>query len=123
VTQPAKTTKFFIDSIPSVVSGGSATSSSFSIYVPENSVSVKSAFLELSGFSPSSGTNDISLSVNSQATSTYAVAANANSFKILYKLDPANINFDPVGNVFVVSPSLNTNILSAILSLTYSFAP
>jgi hypothetical protein len=123
VTQPAKTTKFFVDSFAATLTGGISTSSSFSVYVPENSVSIKSAFLELNGFSPSSGTNNIAISVNSQATSTYAVASNSNSFRILYKIDAANINFDPVANNFVFYPSLNTNISSAVLYLTYSFAP
>ena len=123
VTQPAKTTKFFVDSFAATLNGGTSTSSSFAVYVPENSVSIKSAFLELNGFSPSSGTNNVAVSVNGQATSTYAVASNSNSFRILYKVDAANINFDPVANTFRFNPSLDTNISSAVLYLTYSFAP
>jgi hypothetical protein len=123
VTQPAKTTKFFVNSIASALSGGTATSSSFSIYVPEDSVSVKSAFLELSGFSPVSGTNNIAISINGQATSTFAVASGGNFFHLLYKVDANNVNFDPVANTLSLNPSSDINISSAIFSLTYSFAP
>ena len=123
VTQPAKTTKFFVASVGATLPGGSATSTDFSVYVPENSVSVKSAFIELSGHSSVNGTNNIAISVNSQATSTYAVASNGNAFRVLYKIDPANINFDPVGNTLSLNPSSDLNLSSAVLFLTYSFAP
>jgi hypothetical protein len=123
VTQPAKTTKFYVGSVAGAITGGTATSSDFSVYVPENSVSVKNAFIELTGFSPSSGTNNVAVSVNSQATSTYNIASNGNSFKILYPVGGANLNFDPLGNTFNINPSLDTNITSAELILTYSFAP
>jgi hypothetical protein len=123
VTQPAKTTKFYVGSVEGLLTGGTATSSAFSVYVPENSVSVKNAFIELTGFSPNSGTNDVAVSVNNQATSTYSIASNGNSFKILYPVSGANLNFDPIGNTFNIQPSLDTNITSAELVFTYSFAP
>ncbi|MFZ2310789.1 MAG: hypothetical protein WAW11_04585 [Patescibacteria group bacterium] len=123
VTQPAKTTKFYVGGVAGTIIGGTATSSDFSIYVPENSVSVKNAFIELTGFSPNSGTNDVAISVNNQATSTYSIASNSNSFKVLYPVSGANLNFDPIGNIFNIQPSLDTNITSAELVFTYSFAP
>lgn len=123
VTQPAKTTKFYVGSVAGVITGGNATSSTFSVYVPENSVSVKNAFIELTGFSPNSGTNNVAVSVNNQATSTYSIASNGNSFKVLYPVSGANLNFDPIANTFNINPSLATNITSAELILTYSFAP
>jgi hypothetical protein len=123
VTQPAKTTKFYVGSVAGLLTGGAATSSDFSVYVPENSVSVKNAFIELTGFSPNSGTNNVAISINNQATSTYSIASNGNSFKVLYPVSGANLNFDPIGNTFNINPSLDTNITSAELVLTYSFAP
>jgi hypothetical protein len=123
VTQPAKTTKFYVNSIAGLLSGGTATSSSFSVYVPENSVSVINAFIELSGFSPNSGTNNIAVSVNGQATSTYSIASGANYFKVLYPVSGANLNFDPSANTISLNPSLDLSIASAELVLTYSFAP
>ena len=123
VTQPAKTTKFYVGSIGGNLAGGAATSSSFSVYVPENSVSVINSFIELTGVSPVSGTNNVAISVNGQATSTYSIASGGNSFKILYPVSSANLNFDPIGNVLNLNPSLDVNITSAELVLTYSFAP
>ena len=79
--------------------------------------------LELSGYSAANGTNNIAVSVNSQATSTYAVASNGNAFRVLYKIDSANINFDPVSNTLSLNPSEDLNLSSAVLFLTYSFAP
>lgn len=123
VTQPAKTTKFFVNSIAGLLSGGTVASSNFSVFVPENSVSIKSAFLEINGFSPSAGTNNIAVSVNNQATSTYAISSNGNSFKILHRVESADLNFDPIANTLNLNPSADVNISSAVLSLTYSFAP
>jgi len=123
VTQPAKTTKFYIGGVPGTLTGGTATTSAFSVYVPENSVSVISAFVELNGFSPSSGTNNITISANGTATSTYSIASNANSFKVLYPISGSNLNFDPITNSLTINPSLNLNISSAELVLTYSYAP
>jgi len=123
VTQPAKTTKFYMGGVPGILSGGTATSSSFSVYVPENSVSVISAFVELTGISPSWGTNNISVAVNGKATSTYSIASGANSFKVLYPVSGSNLNFDPIANTLNISPSADLNISSAELVLTYSFAP
>jgi len=123
VVQPAKTTKFPINSSGGLIPGGAATSSAFYIYVPETSISVKSAFIEIKGFSPSTGTNNISISVNDQSTSTYAVLSSGNSFRILHKVLPDNLNFYPLSNTFNLNSSANLNLSSAVLSLTYSFAP
>jgi hypothetical protein len=123
VTQPAKTTKFYISGVDGTLAGGTATSSNFSVYVPENSVSVISSFVELTGFSSGWGTNNIGVSVNGQATSTYSFNSGSNSFKILYPVNSSNLNFDPVANTFNISTSLGASIVSSELILTYSFAP
>lgn len=123
VTQPAKTTKFYIAGVDGALAGGASTSTSFSVYVPENSVSVISSFVELTGFSSGWGTNNIGVSVNGQATSTYSFASGSNSFKILYPVNSSNLNFDPIANTFNVSTSLGASIVSSELILTYSFAP
>jgi len=123
VTQPAKTVRFYINSIPGALAGSVATSSNFSVYVPESSVSVKSAFLELKGFSPAMGLNNIYVSVNGQASVTYTSGSFYNNFRILYKIDPANLNFDPIVNTMNLSSDSSIYFTSANLVLTYSFAP
>lgn len=122
VTQPAKTVRFYVSDREETLAGGVATSTVFSIYVPEDSVSIKSAFLELAGISPVSGTNNLQVQINGQTELTYSIAS-ASGFKILYKVDPANINLDPVDNTLILTPSADTNIISAKIFATYSFEP
>lgn len=123
VPGPAKTTKFYVTGMPSMVSGGTTATSSFSVYVPELGYSLKSAFIELSGVSTAVGINNIGVQINSQALKTYVINSNESAFKILYKIDSANLNLDPIANIISISPSLNTNIASARIYVTYSFTP
>jgi len=123
VTQPAKTNKYYITSIPAQIAGGATATSSFSVYVPENSVVVKSAFLEMNASSPTSNWNSINVDINGSGSTTYLIPANTNYFQIIRKINPAYLNFDPTANTISINPSANLNISSANLVLTYSFAP
>ena len=121
VTDPGKTTLFYISGATGAVS--SYASSSFLVHIPEAVYSVKSAFVELTGVTAGAGTNNVAVSVNSQATSTYAIAAGESFFRILYRVTGANLYLDPTSNVLAISPSISTNIFSAQIYVTYSFAP
>jgi hypothetical protein len=121
VTDPGKTTTFYISGATGAIS--SITSSNFLVHIPETVYSIKSAFVELTGVTAGAGTNDIDVSVNAQATSTYAIAAGESFFRILYPVDGANIYLDPAENVLGIDPSMSTNIVSAQIYVTYSFEP
>lgn len=123
VSQPAKTTQFHIWGKTGSVTGSSQASTTFSVFMPENATSTKSAFVEINGISLNNGTNNIQLQVNSQAAKTYVINSNETQFKILYKIDPANVNIDPTNNVFYITPSLDTYIVSAKIYVTYSYTP
>jgi len=122
VDQPAKTVRFYVEGRPDAISGGVSTSTAFSVHIPEESISFKSSFLELTGLSLVSGTNEISVQINSQPSLTYDIAGPSN-FKILYKVDPSNINIYPAANLLTLNPSQDTNIISAKFFTTYSFEP
>lgn len=123
VTQPAKTVKFYINGLTGAVSGGGSTSTSFSVYIPEATISIKSAFVELTAISNTSGTNNFQVAVNAQATSTYAIASGESFFKLIYPVDSGNLNIDPTGNILNLAPSLSANIVSAKIYVTYGFTP
>lgn len=123
VTQPSKSTKFYAMGLGDVVAGGSATSTDFSVYVSETSYGVKSAFIELAGTSLVNGTNNIQVQVNGQAAKTYAIASNQSSFKIVYKIDSANINVDPTLNTLTITPDQDTYVASAKITITYAYTP
>ena len=123
MTQPAKTVVYYAYATTSAVSGGATASSSFSIFMPETSASTTSAFLELTGLSLTSGTNNVQVWVNSQAAKTYAIASNKNLFKIVYKIDGGNINIDPTANTVYVNPSIDAYIVSSRIVITYKYTP
>ena len=122
VTQPAKTVRFYVIGQQTALTGGLLATSSFAVYIPESSVAIKSTFLEINGISPVTGTNNIQVAVNNQSPLTYNIAS-ASNFKLLYKVDPANLNLDPVDNLLSLTPSTNVNIISAKVFVTYSFEP
>lgn len=123
VSQPAKTTQFHIWGKTGSVIGGNQASTTFSVFMPENATSTKSAFVEINGVSLSNGTNNVQIQVNSQAVKTYVINSNETQFKILYKVDPGNINIDPTANIFYITPSLDTYIVSSKIYITYSYTP
>ena len=123
VTQPAKTTQFHIWGKTGIITGTNQASTTFSVFMPENATSTKSAFVEINGVSVSNGTNNVQIQVNSQPAKTYVINSNETQFKILYKVDAANVNVDPAGNIFYITPSLDTYIVSAKIYVTYAYTP
>lgn len=126
VTQPGKTVSFHIIGRTTVISGGGNASPTFSIPVPENSPTIKNAFVELSGISGSAGTNTIQVQVNGQAAQAFVIDAAAKThFKILYQVEPANVylNDSPSVNTLSISPSLDAYVSSARIVMTYGFTP
>ena len=121
VNQPAKTTEFFITGFTGSISG--LTSATFSVHAPETAVATKSAFIEITGISASTGTNNIEVQMNAQASQTFAVTTNAagTEFKILYKV--TDVNFDPTDNTLYIAPSIETYIVSAKMIITYAYTP
>jgi hypothetical protein len=121
VTDPGKTTIFYINGTTGAVS--SYTSSNFLVHIPEAVYEIKSAFVELTGVTAGAGTNNMDVSVNGLATSTYAIAAGESFFRILYPVASSTITIDPSTNTLGISPSMSTNIVSAQIYVTYSFEP
>ena len=127
VNQPAKTTKFYAMGLISQVTGGNTASTTFSVVMPENATSTKSAFVEIRGIYDTNGTspNDIAVYVNSQASKTYVIPDTAvkTHFKIIYKVDPVNI--DPSVNTIYITPESNTTIFisSVDIYVTYAYTP
>jgi len=126
VNQPGKTVSFHIIGSAGAISGGGSTAPTFTVGLPETSPSIKSAFVELTGISGTSGTNTVGVQVNGQAIGSYVIdAVSKTQFKILYLVDPANltINDDPTINTLTISPSLDTYISSAKIVVTYAYTP
>ncbi len=121
--KPAKTATFYAFATSSVISAGSTASSTFIVYMPEQSTSTISAFVELTGLSLAVGTNNVQIWVNSQAAKTYAINSNKTFFRIIYKIDGGNLNIDPSTNAVYVNPSLDTYIISSRVKVTYSYTP
>ena len=80
--------------------------------------------MEIAAISNSGGTNNFAVWVNSQASKTYAInASNITYFKVLYKIEPANLFIDPTANIIYLNPSLNTYVVSARIVVTYAYTP
>lgn len=126
VTQPNKTTEFFIVGNSNVISAATLATAGFSVITSETSPTVKSAFVELTGISNSPGTNSVQVQVNGQAARTYVIdAAAKTTFRIYYEVSGANLNFNdtPSENVFSITPSLDTYIVSAKMYVNYAYTP
>lgn len=128
VTDPAKTTTFFVIGATSTISGGATATSSFSVYMPENSTSTQSIFLVINGIYDTTGSspNGIEIWINSESSKIYAIPTGSSSksaFKIIHKIN--SINIDPGTNIFYIKPQTNTsvNISSAEVIITYSYSP
>jgi hypothetical protein len=84
VTQPMKTTGFFIVGANGAISA--ATTSYFSVWAPETSVAVKNVFVEVTGL-VSGGSNPITIQVNDASSVNYDVnAASPTQFRFIYKI-------------------------------------
>jgi len=127
VTQPAKATTFHIVGIRGAVGGGSTTSTSFSVVIPESGYGIKSAFAVVTGiYASGASSKDLVIQVNSQAARTYVLPPSSTSyFKIIYAVDAANVNVDPTPNTFSLSPQANTTlyISSADFTVYYAYTP
>lgn len=126
VTQPNKTTQFFVVDNSNIISAGTLATNAFSVLTSETSPSVKSAFVELTGITNSPGTNSVQVQVNSQAARTYVIdAAAKTTFKIYYEVTAGNLNLNdsPSANVFKITPSLDTYIVSAKIHVNYAYTP
>lgn len=126
VTQPAKTTTFYLLGRTGVLAGGETSSTTFSVLAPEMSPLVKSAFVVVTGISSGGGTNNVSVQVNTQAAQTYAIDASSQTpFTLVYNISPASLylNDIPATNALRIIPSIDTAIASAKVVVTYAYTP
>lgn len=121
ITQPGKTTIFFVTSSVNGLIG--LATSSFSVYMPETLPVIKDAYVEITGFTQDTIANSITVSVNAQPSQAFVVDTGQSFFRILYKVDPANVAVDPQTNEFSITTSLNTTITSARIIVTYAYTP
>jgi hypothetical protein len=123
ITQPVKTTVFYILGRTGQVAGSTLATSTFAVVITETAPDIKSAFVELTGMSLSAGTNNVQVQVNSETNRIYSIDSNNNYFKILYPVSAMNINLDPATNILYVTPSMDTYIVSARILTTYGYTP
>ena len=125
VNKPTKTTRFFVAGITGSIAAGQTTSTTFTVFMPENATATKSIFLEIRGiYNAAGGSPTIGVSVNGQATTTYALpsAAATSSFKIVYQVN--SINLSPATNTASLNPTSATlYVNSAQLIFTYAYTP
>ena len=124
VLKPARTTEFYIKGYNLMIAGSAATSSNFSVPAPETDAAVKSAFVEITAISGSSGTNNFQVQVNSETAKTYAIDASAiTHFRVIYPIASLYLNDTPSANTLTITPSLDTYIASARVVVTYEYTP
>jgi hypothetical protein len=128
VTQPSKTVRFHVLSNPDILLGGTATSTSFTVYIPEDSPSMRSVFLEIRAIFDTSGAapNSIAVQVNGEPVRTYELPTGTsakNEVKIIHEV--SSLALDPSSNTISITPQSNVDLsaLSADLSVTYSYTP
>ncbi|MDD4901641.1 MAG: hypothetical protein PHE24_00730 [Patescibacteria group bacterium] len=139
VTQPAKTTFFYIMGATSGITA--LATSSFSVIAPEDSPSVKSAFIEVTGL-VSGGSNSITIQANGVSPREYMVnSADRTFFRFVYQItgpdEETNLNLNDSGactyghlnnppcNMISIAPGagMSVDIYSAKIIVTYSYAP
>jgi hypothetical protein len=139
VTQPGKTTSFFIIGEPTAIS--SETTTYFTVLAPETNPTPQNVFVEISGI-VSGGSNPIGLQVNSLTSVNYAVSASSpTQFKFIYPIstpsNEANLNLNDASpctngsgneapcNKLIITPGsgMSINITSAIIFMTYGYTP
>jgi len=126
-TNPFKTAKFYIGSNSGMINAGSTASSTFLVNIPENSVSIKSAFFEISGMSTSGSNNNLNFSINGNNWWTAVIPWNNNwnnnTFNLIVPVNPSLLLFDPTTNTFSIQTDQGIYISAANLVLTYSYTP
>jgi len=139
ISQPAKTTKSYIDGAIGVVSA--ATTYYFTLNLPETTPAVQNAYIELFGV-VSGGSGTIALQVNGAPARTYTVEATSPTlYRFLYRIPSpgteANLNIEdaapctngnPLGtppcNKVIITPStVSMYVLSARIIATYAYTP
>lgn len=128
VTQPGKTTRFHISGFTTKIDPSTASTTTFTIDMPENSTSIKSAYIEITGISDAgnSDPNGINVQFNSEASVHY-VAPTGNVFvadlKIIHKINSVNVS--PSTNTLTITTDTYTNfyISSANIYVTYGYTP
>lgn len=139
VTQPGKTTSFFIAGVTTALSA--ASDYYFTVLAPENGVTVKDAHVEVNAI-VSGGINPVGAQVNGVALKNYSVdAANPTLFSFVYPLaNPGvetNLNLNdgapctngalglPPCNKLTITPGggMTLYAVSARLTITYGYSP
>jgi len=128
VNQPAKTVRFHVMSLETVVNGGLATSTTFLVHMPELGTTTQSMFVDIHALYNTSGVspNGVTVQVNSETAKTYALptgTAIIGPLRILHQVSA--VALDPSTNTLTITPDTNTslNSLSADLYVTYSYTP
>ena len=121
-SQPAKTAVFHIAGATGTVTNGSPLSQVFSVSIPENATTTKSAFVEITGvYASGASSKDIAVQVNGQTSRVYVVPASTVSFfKFIHPINPVNSS-----HTLYVTPQTNTTvyITSAKLIVNYAYTP
>ncbi|MEI7741593.1 MAG: fibronectin type III domain-containing protein [bacterium] len=123
---PSRAVVYFVTGRDSTLGAGGTESATFSIPSPENSVSVKSAWIRVEGITSGTGTNNVTVQVNAQASQTFVLPALVETqFVILYQVQAANLylNDTPSINTLTVTPSISTDLLTASATVLYSYTP
>ncbi len=128
VTQPAKTVRFHAGTFANgVVLGGSATSTTFTVTIPEVATTTKSAFLVLRAIYSTTGSapNGIAIQINSEPSVTYQLPGVSSTGNIRLVHPVAQLRVGTATNTISVSPETNTslNIISSNVFATYSYTP
>lgn len=120
---PSKTTRFHIAGNTASISGAS-NSYTFSVHMPENATTTRSAFVELKGIFLVGGTPAIGMTVNNEATSTYSFPSGSRySLKILHPV--SSINIAPATNTLIIAPGAGNGfyVSSADIYVNYTYTP
>jgi len=139
ISQPAKTTKAYIDGAVGVVSA--ETTYYFTLNLPETTPAVQNSYVELFGV-VSGGSGTITLQVNGAPARAYAVEATSPTlYRFLYRIPSpgteANLNIEdaapctngnPLGtppcNKAIITPAtVSMYVLSARIITTYAYTP
>jgi len=125
-TQPAKSIVFHINGAQDFYPAAILQIVPFSTLIPEVGTQVKSAWVEISGISDGTGTNNLAIQVNSHTVTTYNIeSVGKTPFRILYQIpgNQLNINDIPGQNQLKITPSMNTYIVSSSVMMLYSYVP
>lgn len=126
VSQPAKTVKFHISGETAAITNGSPLSKTFSVYLPEDATSTRSAFVEIRGiYETSDASPTITIQVNGETSKVYALPAGpaTSQFKILHAVSAVAVGSG--ANTLSVTPSTNNTVYinSSDIYINYAYTP